>query len=32
MLFDFVVNLKTQKALGVEFPQGMLASITEVVE
>jgi putative ABC transport system substrate-binding protein len=32
MRFDFVVNLKTAKALGMTIPQAILIQATEVIE
>jgi putative ABC transport system substrate-binding protein len=32
MLFDFVVNLKTARDLGITFPSEILLQVTEVVE
>jgi hypothetical protein len=32
MLFDFVVNMKTARELGITFPPEILLQITEVIE
>jgi hypothetical protein len=32
MTFDFVVNLKTARALGITFPPEILLQITEAIE
>ena len=32
MTFDFVVNMKTARALGITFPPEILLQITEVIE
>jgi putative ABC transport system substrate-binding protein len=32
MTFDFVVNLKTARELGITFPQEILLQVTEVIE
>jgi putative ABC transport system substrate-binding protein len=32
MTFDFVVNMKTARELGITFPQEILLQITEVVD
>jgi putative ABC transport system substrate-binding protein len=32
MLFDFVVNMKTARALGITFPPEIMLQVTEVIE
>jgi putative ABC transport system substrate-binding protein len=32
MLFDFVVNMKTARALGITLPPDILLQVTEVIE
>ena len=32
MLFDFVVNMKTARALGLTFPPEILLQVTEAIE
>jgi putative tryptophan/tyrosine transport system substrate-binding protein len=32
MVFDFVVNMKTARALGITFPPEILLQVTEVIE
>ncbi len=32
MLFDFVVNMKTARALGITFPPEIMLQVTEVID
>lgn len=32
MVYDFVVNLKTARALGITFPNEILLQVTEVIQ
>ena len=32
MIFDFVVNMKTARALGITFPNEIMLQVTEVID